>query len=176
MMKRYPNISLGYFAISIFMLCSILSLVTNTFADDTRPATIQKSTISGNTATLTPQNLEQSKLDQAAKLQSDYKSGKLSESQAMIYKKSISKAKSEQKAALDPKRSGSNSLTSSNTSKACKCTAYCQTIIWASNAGSYEWSATGTVSGPSACADAAVATCGGAYATFLTGWTCENIE
>ena len=176
-MKRYPNISLGYFAISIFMLCSILSLVTNAFADDTRPATIKKSTISGNTATLTPQNLDQSKLDQAAKLQSDYKGGKLSESQAMIYKKSISKAKLEQNASL--KRgtaSGADSYAGSYTSKACKCTAFCQTIIRASNAGSYKWSATGTVSGPSACADAAVTTCGGAYATFLTGWTCENIE
>jgi len=54
-----------------------------------------------------------------------------------------------------------SSLAGGGTAGSCVCTATCQTIVFA-NGTEYQWTGTGTASGPSACADPAEDFCGGA--------------
>ncbi|NIS09380.1 MAG: hypothetical protein GWO07_11585 [Candidatus Dadabacteria bacterium] len=167
---KYHSVSLIVFAVLVTAsFCLSLSAV----ADDSAVQRKSIKTMKTKTATLllTPdKDVDTSNFEKAAKLRSDYDSGRLSKTDSATYKKLVEDA---EKAQMQFNRETTNKLTTDGTMKSCKCTATCQTIVWASNAGSYEWSATGTVSSPSACADAAVATCGGAYSSFLVGWTCK---
>ncbi len=111
----------------------------------------------------------------AERSKKQYDTGKMKGADRRQYETMIRRAQTRQKSAMvkKPAAAASQNLAGTNLSKSCLCHVTCQTIVWASNAGSYEWSAEGTVSSPSACADAAVATCGNAVASYLVGWNCK---
>jgi hypothetical protein len=141
---------------------------------------------------LTPKNVDQAKLQQAAKLFQDFKAKKLSPEDQAAYRQWRQKARQEQRAALS-QRPAPNAQTgklatpspgsavggaagsfasAGGTSESCECTATCQTVLVV-NGGSIYFEGSGTVAGPSACADAAAEFCGNAVSSFLSHWNCK---
>lgn len=110
--------------------------------------------------------VDQQKLAQARQLEADFRAGRLSPLEARQYQAAVVRGRN---AAAS---SAASSLAGGSTAGACHCTATCQTIVLA-NGTSYNWEGSGTVSGPSACADAAEKFCASAYSTWLLHWNCK---
>jgi hypothetical protein len=109
---------------------------------------------------------DQAQIKLGQELLRNYQSGKLSQSDAQQFEAAVKRGKQAARSSVP------GSLAGGNVSGSCKCTAFCQTIVFM-NGTEYQTTGTGTVSSPSACADAAVAFCGSAYSTWLSGWTCK---
>jgi hypothetical protein len=112
------------------------------------------------------QPIDQQKLSQAKQLEANFRAGKLSRSDAQQFQSAVTRGKNAAAAAA------ASSLAGGGTAGSCVCTATCQTIVFA-NGTEYQWTGTGTVSSPSACADAAEDFCGSAYSTWLHHWNCK---
>lgn len=109
-------------------------------------------------------NYDPAKIAQATKLYTDYRAGRLG-AQGQQYWAAFQSARSAARANV-------NALVAGGNVGAGHCTATCQTVLVV-NGGSVYFEGEGTVSSPSACADAAEAFCGSAVSTFLHHWNCK---
>lgn len=109
-------------------------------------------------------NYNAAQIRQADQLYTDYRAGRLG-AEGTQYWAAYQRAQAAARSAV-------GKLVAGNSSQSCHCTATCQTVLVV-NGGSIYFEGEGTVSSPSACADAAEAFCGSAVSSFLTHWNCK---